>query len=213
MVNSIEVLAHSCIRIQGDIVAYFDPFMVKEEPHDADIVFLTHDHYDHFSPEDFWKVANPDTLIIAPETIVSNLVENDIDKEMIAPVKPGDKLVIFGIPVEVVRSYNTNKEFHPKENNWVGYIVTFDGTRCYIAGDTDIIPENLVIDCNIALVPVGGTYTMNADEAASLINQIHPEIAIPTHYGAITGTKDDGDEFQQLVDPAITVIKKIRFDN
>lgn len=210
MVDNIDVLAHSCIRIatpEGK-VAYFDPFMVADAPHDADVVLLTHDHYDHYSPEDLAKVANERTTIVAPRTIVGSLLGKGEDQTRIVAVDPGQTLNVAGIPVETLPAYNVDKDFHPRANNWVGYIVTIGGERIYVAGDTDITPENQQVMCDIALIPAGGTYTTTAEEAAQLVNIIHPRVAIPTHYGAIVGAKEDGATFAAAVNPDIeTVIK------
>ena len=134
-----------------------------------------------------------------------------IERDRIIAVKPGDALQVEGIPVEVVPSYNTNKKFHPQANEWVGYVVTVDGTRCYVAGDTDINPDVLQVKCDIAMVPVGGTYTTTAEEAAQLVNRIRPAIAVPTHFGAVTGTKEDGKTFARFVDPEIQVMQKLTY--
>ena len=111
----------------------------------------------------------------------------------------------------MVPSYNTNKKFHPQANGWVGYVVTVDGIRCYVAGDTDINPDVLQVKCDIAMVPVGGTYTTTAEEAAQLVNRIRPAIAVPTHFGAVTGTKEDGTTFARFVDPEIQVVQKLTY--
>lgn len=209
MIDNIQVLAHSAVRIAGEKTLYFDPYLIEESFNDADMIFLTHDHYDHFSPEDFAKVTREDTPVVAPEAIVGHLLDEGIGRDRIIAVKPGDNLQVEGIPVEVVPSYNTNKKFHPQANEWVGYVVTVDGTRCYIAGDTDINPDVLQVECDIAMVPVGGTYTTTAEEAAQLINRIRPAYAVPTHFGAVTGTKEDGKEFARFVDSEIQVVQKL----
>ena len=149
--------------------------------------------------------------MVAPETIVGHLLNEGIDRNRIITVKPGDEIQVEGIPVEVVPSYNTNKKFHPQANEWVGYVVTVDGTRCYVAGDTDINPDVLQVKCDIAMVPVGGTYTTTAEEAAQLVNRIRPAIAVPTHFGAVTGTKEDGKTFARFVDPEIQVMQKLTY--
>ena len=99
----------------------------------------------------------------------------------------------------MLRPYNVNKQFHQKDNQWVGYIIEIDKTRYYIAGDTDLTPENKQVNCDVAFIPVGGTYTMNYTEAAELVNAIKPKIVVPTHYGDIVGEKDDGEKFKKLL--------------
>lgn len=215
MVDNIDVLAHSCIRVRASdgTVAYFDPYLLDEAPHDADVVFLTHDHYDHFSPEDLARVANDATCIVAPATTVDTLAQAGVDRSRIVAAEPGQALEAAGLPVECVRAYNIGKDFHPRANNWLGYVLTVDGVRIYVAGDTDITPENRQVKCDVALVPVGGTYTMTAQEAARLVNEIRPKVAIPTHYGAIVGTKEDGKVFAEHVDEGIDAVIKLRYDD
>jgi len=182
---------------------YFDVLFLEENINDADVLFITHDHYDHLSKEDILKVINENTIIVCPENCVKKI--KNICLNEIVSVIPGKNYQIDNIKVEAVPAYNTNKNFHPKEKNWVGYILTINGMRYYIAGDTDITEENKKVNCDIALIPVGGTYTMNYKEAAELINIIKPKIAIPTHYGSVTGTKEDGINFSKLVDNNIEV--------
>lgn len=190
----IEINCHSSIKINEGKIIYIDPFKIEKETHDADIIFITHDHYDHYSPEDIEKIEKQDTIIIAPKTVKAlSKIRNVI------LVEPNNTYNIEEIKIETIPAYNINKQFHPKENEWVGYIIELNSTRYYIAGDTDITPENKQIKCDIALVPVGGTYTMTFKEAAELVNTINPKIAIPTHYGSIVGEKDDGEKFKNLL--------------
>ena len=169
----------------------------------ADIVFITHDHYDHYSEEDIDKVINENTTIIIPEELLTKLLRKGINKNAIITVEPNEKYMVQGIKFETIPAYNTNKIFHPKENGWVGYIITLDDIRYYIAGDTDITEENRKVKCDVAFVPVGGTYTMDFKEAAQLINEIQPKIAVPIHYGSVVGTKQDATDFIKLLHPSI----------
>ena len=196
----IEINCHSSIKIMKGIIIYFDPFRINEEKHDADLILITHDHYDHYSPEDIKKVIKKDTIIVAPKTI--NELNN---KENITFVEPNQTYNINGYKIDTIPAYNISKHFHPKENNWIGYIIEIDGLKYYIAGDTDIIPENQQIKCDVALIPIGGTYTMDYKEASELINIIKPKIAIPTHYGSIVGDITDGEKFKKLIDNTIDV--------
>ena len=204
MLENIEVLYHSSIRISNNKVIYIDPFKIDKNYNDADIVFITHDHYDHYSDEDIDKVINENTTIIIPEKLLTKLLRKGINKNAIITVEPNEKYMIQGIKFETIPSYNTNKTFHPKENGWVGYIITLDDIRYYIAGDTDITEENRKVKCDVAFVPVGGTYTMGFKEAAQLINEIQPKIAVPIHYGSVVGTKQDAIDFIKLLNPTIT---------
>ena len=192
----IEINCHSSIKISKEKIIYIDPFKIQKEIHDADIIFITHEHYDHYSPEDIEKIEKQDTIIVAPK-IVKALSK----MKNVIMVEPNKTYEVNGIKIETLPSYNTNKQFHPKESGWVGYIIQINNTRYYIAGDTDITPEIKQVKCDVAFVPVGGTYTMTYEEAAELVNIIKPKIAIPTHYGSIVGTKEDGDKFKELVNP------------
>ena len=203
MLENIEVLYHSSIRINKDKIIYIDPFKIDKNYNDADIVFITHDHYDHYSEEDIDKVINKNTTIIIPEELLTKLLRKGINKNAIITVEPNVKYMVQGIKFETIPAYNTNKSFHPKENDWVGYIITLNDIRYYVAGDTDITEENRKVKCDVAFVPVGGTYTMDFKEAASLINEIKPKIAIPIHYGSVVGTEQDAIDFIRLLHPEI----------
>ena len=203
MLENIEVLYHSSIRINKEKTIYIDPFKIDRNYNDADIVFITHDHYDHYSEEDIDKVINENTTIIIPEELLTKLLKKGINKNAIITVEPNEKYVVQGIKFETIPAYNTNKTFHSKKNGWVGYIIIINGIRYYIAGDTDITEENKKVKCDVAFVPVGGTYTMDFKEAASLINEIKPKIAIPIHYGSIVGTEQDAIDFIRLLHPEI----------
>ena len=203
MLENIEVLYHSSIRINKEKTIYIDPFKIDRNYNDADIVFITHDHYDHYSEEDIDKVINENTTIIIPEELLTKLLRKGINKNAIITVEPNKNYMVQGIKYETISAYNTNKTFHPKENGWVGYIIIINGIRYYIAGDTDITEENKQVKCDVAFVPVGGTYTMDFKEAASLINEIKPKIAIPIHYGSIVGTEQDAIDFIRLLHPEI----------
>lgn len=199
MLEGIQVLCHSSIRIQKNTTIYFDPFQISQDYNDADIVFITHDHYDHYSEEDIRKVKNIDTKIIVPIDLYDRVSKIGFIKENITMVKPNKKYKINEIEFETIPAYNVNKSFHPKENNWIGYIITVNNKKYYIAGDTDITEENKKVKCDIAFLPIGGVYTMNYEEAASLVNIIKPKIVIPIHYGSIIGTKEDAINFSKLV--------------
>ena len=203
MLENVEVLCHSSIKINKEKVIYIDPFKIEKNYNDADIVFITHDHYDHYSEEDIDKVINENTTIIIPEELLTNLLRKGINKNAIITVEPNEKYVVQGIKFETIPAYNTNKTFHPKENGWVGYSITLDDIRYYIAGDTDITEENRRVKCGVAFVPVGGTYTIDFKEAAQLINEIQPKIAVPIHYGSVVGTKQDATDFIKLLNPSI----------
>lgn len=199
MLNNIEVLYHSSIRIKKEKTIYIDPFKIDRNYNDADIIFITHDHYDHYSEEDIDKVINENAVIVIPEELLTKVLKKGINKNAIITVKPNQKYMVQGIKFETVPAYNTNKTFHPKENGWVGYVIEINEIKYYIAGDTDITEENKKVKCDVAFVPVGGTYTMDFKEAAQLVNQIQPKVAVPIHYGSVVGTKQDAEEFIKLL--------------
>ena len=203
MLENIEVLYHSSIRISKNKAIYIDPFKIDKDYNDADIVFITHDHFDHYSEEDIDKVINENTTIIIPKELLTKILRKGINKNAVITVESNKEYMVQGIKFETIPAYNTNKTFHPKENDWVGYIITLDGIRYYIAGDTDITEENKKVKCDVAFVPVGGTYTMDFKEAAQLINEIQPKIAVPIHYGSVVGTKQDATDFIKLLHPNI----------
>ncbi len=199
MVKDIHWLGHDTFKIVGEKVIYTDPFKLREKD-TADIILITHDHYDHCSPEDVKALQGPKTVIVAPSDCAKKLSGN------IKTVKAGDKITVEGIEIEAVPSYNTNKKFHPKDNGWVGYIFTVQGQRIYLAGDTDYIPEMKNFKVDIALLPVSGTYVMTAQEAVNAALDINPRIAIPMHYDSIVGTKDDAKRFAEGLKGKIEVV-------
>ena len=212
MTENIEVFIQNSIRIRSRVgVIYVDPFRMKEEPKDADFVLITHDHYDHFSPEDIGKVCKADSVLVVPEKMAEKAKEVDGMVSRIETVKPGVYREIVGLEFETVPAYNTLKPFHPRSAEWVGYVLRTDGKRIYIAGDTDATKEAKSVKCDIALVPIGGTYTMDAKKAAELVNTIRPEVAIPVHYGHIVGNPGDGDIFAENVNDPVKVEFKIAF--
>lgn len=200
----INLLCHSSINLKSEkLNIYVDPFRIKENKNDADIIFITHSHYDHFSEDDILKLKNENTYIIITEDLYEKTLNLGFKKEMIKFVVPNKEYVVAGVNFKTILSYNTNKQFHPKENNWVGYILDIDKCKYYIAGDTDITDENKRVICDIALIPIGGTYTMDYIEAAELVNIIKPKKVIPIHYGEIVGKKIDAVKFKELVNKKI----------
>lgn len=212
MVDNIKVFKQNSIRIEGDNkVIYIDPFEMEEAPHDASFVLITHDHYDHFSPEDIEKAAGENTVLVVPEKM-----ENKAKKLMgtvsrIVSVKPGASYEAGALEFETVPMYNILKPFHPKGALWCGYVLKVDGRRIYIAGDIDAIKEAKAVKCDIALIPIGGFYTMDAKQAAELVNAMQPTVAIPVHYGELTGKPEDGRTFAEKVKAPVRAEIKIKF--
>ena len=207
-ISNITVNAQNSIRIDMGKIIYIDPFQIEGEPGDADYIFLTHDHYDHYSLDDINKVLQYETVFVVPEPMDIKLRKNTYAGRNL-PVKPDNKYETEDFSFETVPAYNLLKPFHPKKAGWVGYILDIDGTRIYIAGDTDATKEAKNVRCDIALIPIGGTYTMNFKEAAKLLNEIRPEYAIPTHSGTLVGKESDGEGFRNLVDDGIKVVLKL----
>jgi L-ascorbate metabolism protein UlaG (beta-lactamase superfamily) len=199
MVKDIHWLGHDTFKIVGEKVVYTDPFKIKKKD-TADIILITHEHFDHCSPEDVKAIQGPKTMIVATSDCAKKL------SGKVKIVKPGDKINVEGIDIEVVPSYNTNKQFHTKDKGWVGYIFVVIGQRIYIAGDTDYIPEMKNFKVDIALLPVSGTYVMTADEAIKAALDIKPKIAIPMHYGSIVGSTDDAKRFAEGLKGKIEVL-------
>jgi L-ascorbate metabolism protein UlaG (beta-lactamase superfamily) len=170
---------------------------------------VTHEHYDHFSPDDIEKLKKEDTVLVIPKTVEPMLDELRSPCET-KLVSVGETFTVKGIAFETVAAYNVGKQFHTKDKEWIGYLMKAGDTSYYIAGDTDQNKDNEQVTCDVALIPIGGTYTMDPASAAAFINHIRPKAAIPTHYGNIVGSKTDGDAFAQMVDEKIAVIQKIR---
>ncbi len=209
MTEKITVNAQNSIRIDGECVIWFDPFRIENAAHDADIIFITHAHHDHFSPDDIAKLAKEDTVYVSPESMRGAMLALDIPPERLVTFTPGSSGEVCGIPVEAIASYNIGKPMHPKKNGWLGYTVTVGGVRIYVGGDMDATPEGEAVKCDIAMITIGGTFTMNAQSAAKLINVMQPKIAIPTHYGTLVGSPKDAKVFRELVDARIEVCEKL----
>lgn len=199
MIKDIHWLGHDTFKVVGEKVIYTDPFNIKKKDK-ADIILITHEHYDHCSPDDVKKLQGPDTVIVAPSDCAGKLSGN------IRVIKVGEKINVGGIDIEAVPSYNVNKQFHTKDKGWVGYIFTVKGRRIYIAGDTDHIPEMKNFKTDIALLPVSGTYVMTAEEAIQAALEIKPRIAIPMHYGSIVGNRNDARRFADGLKGKIEVV-------
>ena len=211
IINRFSINCHSSIRCDnGNMVLRFDPFRVEDAPHDAGLVFITHDHCDHFSPEDIRRVLSPDGFIVLPDTCYRTALEAGFEESALLPVHTGVTYELLGLSFRAVAAYNEGKNFHPEATRWLGYVVTtVDGLRFYVAGDTDNIGEARSVRCDAAFLPVGGTYTMTAREAAALANTIRPKVAVPTHYGCIVGEMADGDAFAAGLDDGIQCVKLI----
>jgi len=200
MIEKLKWLGHASFLIDSELKIYIDPYDLKSGLPEADIILITHSHYDHLSVEDIEKIAKNDTVILTPD-------KKNISTGKIIEVKPNETREIKGIKIETVPAYNIGKSFHPKENNWVGYIVEIEGKRIYHAGDTDFIPEMKEITCDIALLPVGGTYTMDWKEAVEAGRTINTKIVIPMHWGKIVGEKSDALKVKENLKKEVIILQ------
>jgi len=197
-------IGHAAFIIEGEKRIYIDPFKLSKNFGEADIIFITHSHFDHLSIDDIKKVAKKETTIVAPTEAKSKLAS--FNTFLVEPMK---KYNINGVEFETVYAYNVKKErlnFHPKQNNWLGYIINAEGKRIYHAGDTDFIDEMKNIKCDLALLPIGGTYTMGVEEAIEATNAIDAKYFAPMHYKALLGregSKEAADKFKKEVKNSI----------
>lgn len=199
MLENVEVFCHNSIKITGSKTIYIDPFKLEKDYHDADYIFSTHTHYDHFSEEDIEKLLKEDTVIITPDSSRELACDLTKDRERVKIVEPANEYELPGVKFSTTYAFNKETLYHTKNENWVGYIIELDGVKYYIAGDTDNIKELKDVECDVAFLPVGGKYTMGYAEAAGLANTIKAKIVVPTHYGCIVGEKEDAEKFAKLV--------------
>ena len=195
--DHITVNAQSSVRIAGSKILYFDPFQIVDTVHDADIIFITHEHYDHFEPESIAKIKKEGTFLIAPESMKKKVLsESGVASDKCVFYNPGETHELEDIVIETIPAYNKLKPFHPKGKKWQGYVVKMDDVRYYVAGDTDVNEDIQKVKCDVALIPIGGHYTMDKKQAADYIANLKPKAVIPTHYGSVVGKPTDGSDFQ-----------------
>ena len=195
LAEKITVNTQSSIRIEGEKTVYFDPIQISEKRNDADIVFITHEHGDHFEPASIRNISREDTVFVFPESMKEQASDAGFDTDRTVFMQPGGKTVVRDVPVVAVPAYNLIKPFHPKRKGWLGYKILIDGVSVYYSGDSDATKEMAAVKCGIALLPIGGKFTMNAKEAAKAACSIRPGVCIPVHYGSIVGKPEDEKEF------------------
>ena len=191
-------LGHDGFRIDTEKTIYLDPYQIEGGP-EADLILVSHDHFDHCSPEDVAKIQGKKTVIVTEKDSAKKLSGD------VRVIKPGDSLTVDGVKIEAVPSYNTDKDFHPKGNNWLGFVVEIDGVKVYHTGDADFIPEMNDLEVDIAFIPVSGTYVMTSKQAVQAARAINPKVAIPMHYGAIVGEGQDALDFKKALEGEIEV--------
>ena len=200
--NNVEVFEQNCIKI-GDI--YFDPYLVNEETHDARIIFITHSHRDHFSLDDIAKIKNEETiLVITSDCLIDALTI--FDKNHIVEVEPNRHYVLGDIVFDTVPMYNLNKSYHTLDKKWVGYVVDINDIRYYVVGDSDDTEDLVNVSCDVLFIPIGGTYTMTLEEAVFAAEKVKPKIVVPTHYGTVVGSNQDGRRFKSKISSDIECV-------
>jgi len=198
---TLQWLGHASFKItKDDVTIYIDPWKLADSAHDATVVLVSHGHYDHYSASDVTKVSGPQTKFIASADVVGQHGKGQ-------PLQPGQSVSVDDITITGVAAYNPAKQFHPKANNWLGFVIEIGDSRIYYAGDTDMTEEMKVLKgIDIALLPVGGTYTMNAAEAAEAVEHFKPVKAVPYHWGDIVGGRKDADNFAKKAKCEVTVL-------
>ncbi|TKJ28220.1 MAG: Zn-dependent hydrolase [Chloroflexi bacterium B3_Chlor] len=201
MLEKVTWLGHDAFKIAASKTIYIDPLDLVGEPEPADIICITHDHYDHCSPEDVAKIRRKDTVVVAAENCRGKL------KGDVKWVKAGDRVTVDDVAIEAMPAYNVNKRFHPRKAGGVGFILTVEGTRIYHAGDTDPIPEMDGLEVDIAMLPVSGVYVATADEAVEAASKIKPKVVIPMHWGGIVGSRADAERFKELWPDEVVIME------
>ena len=208
MLDNVKVFCQSAIKINSNKIIYFDPYLIKDKYNDADVIFITHDHYDHFDLESINNIIKKDTIVVVPNTMVEK-VSNLLEEYEILGVDPDNNYKVFDIEFNTIRAYNNDKKFHPKENNWLGYVIYLDNKSYYIMGDTDDTIDARRVKCDYLFIPIGGTYTMNYLEASDLTNYIKPKMVVPIHYKTVVGSDSDYEEFIKNINKDIEYKKYI----
>lgn len=209
MLEHIHWLGHDSFRIDGGSTLYVDPWKLPAGQPAAAGILVTHDHYDHFSPDDIDRLTGPGTVLVGPPCVTSKT-----GSRVAVTIRPGETVAVGNATVTAVPAYNLDKFkapgalFHPREAGHVGYVIDMDGLRVYHAGDTDAIPEMGDIDVDVALLPVGGTYTLTPDEAAEACTRLKAKVVVPMHFGDIVGSVKDALRFKELCGIPVTILER-----
>ncbi len=207
MLENIHWLGHDSFRLDGEVTLYIDPYKLPAGQPQAGVILVTHEHFDHLSPDDIGQIAGPGTVVVGPASVTGQIQGLET-----VTVAAGDTVEVRGVAVQAVPAYNLDKfrepgePFHPRESGHLGYVVTLDGVRYYHAGDTDAVPEMADVHCDVALLPVGGTFTMTWEEAAAACDLIDAAVAVPMHYGEIVGDVRDAEAFRDRCRLPVTIL-------
>ena len=209
MLEHIHWLGHDTFRLDGSSTVYIDPWKLPAGARPADLILVTHDHFDHFSAADIARIGSAATTLIGPAAVTGQ-----VSSLTTVTLAPGEAATVGGVTVTAVPAYNLDKfrgpgePYHPREAGYLGYVVEMDGRRIYHAGDTDAIPEMSDVRCDVALLPVGGTYTMTAEEAAAACEELDAAAAVPMHFADIVGTRADAERFRELCRIPVTILPR-----
>jgi L-ascorbate metabolism protein UlaG (beta-lactamase superfamily) len=201
-IDAIHWLGHDAFRIDGEATIYFDPWKLKDDAPAADIICISHDHFDHFSEPDVARIMGPKTTVFTTQRVADQMTGD------VRVLEPGESGQAHGVTVKAIHAYNKGKSFHPRNDKHIGFLVSTDEFTIYHAGDTDLIPEMKKVKTDVALLPVSGTYVMTPEEAADAAAMIKPKVAIPMHYGEIVGTPEDALRFSVLYEGETRILKR-----
>jgi L-ascorbate metabolism protein UlaG (beta-lactamase superfamily) len=211
----VRFLGHATFQISSDsgLCVYFDPWQVPDGLPKADVVLVSHDHYDHCSPADLAKLEDATTVVAGPTSVQRKLAESGLS---VSVVDAGQSIELQGLRVRAVEAYNVNKcrptgePFHPREARYVGFVAELDGVRIYYAGDTDVIPQEVEQDgpIDLAFIPVSGGFVMTPSEAAGELSERPFRYVVPMHYGAIVGSREEAEDFERKARSQVVIFEE-----